>query len=70
LKTNTEKKKLILNNIKFDTMIIDECHIGSSTEKTEKDILYTDNIEDIRKHQIKLKNFIKLKMCMNVYECV
>jgi hypothetical protein len=75
LKTNTEEKKQILNNIKFDTMIIDECHIGSSTEKTEKDILYTDNIEDIRNNikinifasgtSDKTKKFYKIK---NVYE--
>ena len=75
LKTNTEEKKQILNNIKFDTMIIDECHMGSSTEKTEKDILYTDNIEDIRNNikinifasgtSDKTKKFYKIK---NVYE--
>ena len=75
LKTKTEKKKQILNNINFDAMIIDECHMGSSTEKTEKDILYTDNIEDIRNNikinifasgtSDKTKKFYKIK---NVYE--
>ena len=36
LKTNSEEKKNYLKNIKFDCMIIDECHMGSSTIKTEK----------------------------------
>ena len=75
LKTNTEEKKQILSNIKFDIMIIDECHMGSSTEKTEKDILYIDDIEDIRENikinifasgtSDKTKKFYKIK---NVYE--
>jgi hypothetical protein len=32
-------KKNILKKIQFDTTLIDECHFGSSTDKTKKDIL-------------------------------
>jgi hypothetical protein len=56
LKTNTTEKKQLLDNIKFDVMIIDECHMGSSTQKTEKDILYIDTIENI-KNNIKINIF-------------
>ena len=78
LKTNTENKKQILNNINFDIMIIDECHMGSSTDKTEKDILYMNDMNDIDsiRNNIKInifasgtsnktKKFYKIK---NVYE--
>ena len=76
LKTDVEEKKSYLKNIKFDVMIIDECHMGSSTKKTEKDILNTDieEIEDIRNNikinifasgtSDKTKKFYKIK---NVY---
>lgn len=55
LKTNSEEKKKYLKNIKFDCMIIDECHMGSSTVKTEKDILNAD-VENIRSN-IKMNIF-------------
>jgi len=82
LKINGEEKKQYLKNIKFDVMIIDECHIGSSTKKTENEILNIDTsdintLEDIR-NNIKLnifasgtsdktKQFYKIKNS-NVYE--
>ena len=58
LKTNSKEKIKYLNNINFDAMIIDECHMGSSTEKTEQDILNidinsdnnSDNNSDINSH--------------------
>jgi hypothetical protein len=77
LKTDVEEKKTYLKNIKFDVMIIDECHMGSSTKKTEKDILNVDieNINDIRNNikinifasgtSDKTKKFYKIQ---NVYE--
>jgi len=50
-------KKNLLKNLGFDTIIIDESHQGSSTEKTKTEILNVDNdIEDIRKN-IKLNIF-------------
>ena len=73
LKTDVEAKKSYLKKIKFDVMIIDECHMGSSTKKTETDILNA-NIEDIRNNikinifasgtSDKTKKFYKIK---NVY---
>ena len=42
LKINGEEKKQYLKKFKFDVMIIDECHIGSSTKKTDKEILNID----------------------------
>jgi len=76
LKINPEEKKEYLKNIRFDTMIIDECHMGSSTIKTEKNILnieeHIDNIRSNIKMNIfasgtadKTKKFYKIK---NVYE--
>jgi len=78
LKTNVDEKKAYLKNIKFDTIIIDECHMGSSTKKTEKDILNIDmgeHIDDIRNNikinifasgtSDKTKKFYKIK---SVYE--
>jgi hypothetical protein len=59
LKTNSEEKKNYLKNIKFDCMIIDECHLGSSTIKTQKDILNA-NIEE----QI---NCIRSNIKMNIF---
>ncbi len=76
LKTDVDEKKLLLKNNKFDVMVIDECHMGSSTKKTEKDILNADieNINDIRNNikinifasgtSDKTKKFYKIK---NVY---
>ena len=76
LKTDVEEKKLLLKNLKFDVMIIDECHMGSSTKKTENDILNADieNINMIRNNikinifasgtSDKTKKFYKIK---NVY---
>ena len=71
LKSNSNKKTY-LKNIKFDVMIIDECHMGSSTVKTDKEII---NIDDIRTNikinifasgtSYKTKKFYKIK---NVYE--
>jgi len=51
LKINSESKKEKLKNIGFDCIIIDECHLGSSTIKTKENILkyddvYTENQED------------------------
>ena len=61
LKTNVEEKQKYLKQHKFDAFIVDECHMGSSTKKTEKDILTIDNndkniIDDIR-NNIKLTIF-------------
>ena len=39
-------KKELLKNIGFDAVFDDECHLGGSTAKTEKDIL--DVIEDVK----------------------
>ena len=39
-------KKEILKNIGFDAVFDDECHLGGSTAKTEKDIL--DVVEDVK----------------------
>ena len=47
LKTGANKKKTYLKNIGFNVMVIDECHMGSSTKNTENNILNVD-IEDIR----------------------
>jgi hypothetical protein len=52
------KKKELLKSLSFDVMFIDECHLGSSTIKTKKDILDIDivdknivdkNVEDLSK---------------------
>ena len=59
LKTNTEEKKKYLKNIKFDSMIIDECHMGSSTTKTQKDILNVNIEEEI--------NTIRSNIKMNIF---
>jgi len=47
LKTNANKKKAYLKSIGFNVMVIDECHLGSSTKNTENNILNID-VEDIR----------------------
>lgn len=59
LKTNTEEKKKYLKNIGFDSMIIDECHMGSSTTKTQKDILNVNIEEEI--------NNIRSNIKMNIF---
>ena len=58
LKTDKNKdKKKQLKKIGFDAIIIDEAHLGSSTNKTKKEILDVDSdIEDIRKN-IKINIF-------------
>ena len=57
LKTNTVKKKDYLKKINFDAIIMDECHLGGSTDKTKTEILDVSNsIEDVRKN-IKLNIF-------------
>ena len=60
LKINVEEKKEYLKKIKFDIMIFDECHMGSSTEKTEKDILNID--KHIDKHIDEIRNNIKINI--------
>ena len=55
LKTDVHEKKLYLKNIKFDVMIIDECHMGSSTKNTEANILNVD-IDEVRSN-IKINIF-------------
>ncbi len=74
LKTNSDEKKKQLKKLNFDTMIIDECHMGSSTIKTEKEILNVD-VETIRSNikmnifasgtSDKTKKFYKIK---NIYD--
>jgi hypothetical protein len=45
------KKRDLLKKIGFQTIIIDESHQGSSTDKTKKDILEVDNeLEELRKN--------------------
>ena len=73
LKTGTKEKKRHLKLYKSDVMIIDECHMGSSTKNTEANILNAD-VEDIRNNirlnifasgtSDKTKKFYKIK---NVY---
>jgi hypothetical protein len=41
-------------------MIFDECHMGSSTEKTEKDILNIDT--HIDKHIDEIRNNVKINI--------
>ena len=50
LKTGVAKKKAQLKAAGFDVMILDESHLGSSTEKTRNDILLSGNstVDDIR----------------------
>lgn len=55
LKTRTNKKKRYLKKIGFNAMIIDECHVGSSTKNTENNILNVD-VDEIR-NNIKLNIF-------------
>ena len=51
------KKKELLKQVRFDAIITDESHQGSSTDKTKLDILDVDNdVEEIRKN-IKLNIF-------------
>ena len=46
---NGDKKKF-LKKQKYDVMLIDECHYGSSTTKTKQNIIDIDKrIEDVRK---------------------
>ena len=40
---NSGIKHEILKNANFDAVLIDECHFGSSTDKTKKDILNVNN---------------------------
>ena len=51
------KKADILKKIGFDVIVIDEAHLGGSTDKTKSEIIYIDPlIEDIRKN-IKISIF-------------
>jgi hypothetical protein len=50
------KKKQILKNLSFNCIVADECHLGSSTDKTKSEILCLDDVEDLRK-DIKLNIF-------------
>jgi hypothetical protein len=72
LKTNTQEKQQYLININFDVIIIDECHLGSSTTKTENEILNIKDLQDNIKINIfasgtaeKTRKFYKIK---HVYE--
>lgn len=57
LKINTAKKRDYLKKINFDAIIMDECHLGGSTDKTKTEILDVSNsIDDVRKN-IKLNIF-------------
>jgi hypothetical protein len=49
LKINGPIKKKLLMDISFDAMIIDECHLGSSNDRTKNDILEKTECEEIRK---------------------
>lgn len=45
------KKTEILKKIGFDAIVIDEAHLGGSTDKTKSEIIYIDPlVEDIRKN--------------------
>lgn len=45
------KKTEILKNIGFEAIVIDEAHLGGSTDKTKSEIIYVDPlVEDIRKN--------------------
>lgn len=57
LKTDVEAKKLYLKNINFNVMIIDECHMGSSTIKTSKDIINFESIINDIRNNIKINIF-------------
>ena len=57
LKTDGSNKKILLKKIKFDAIITDEAHQGSSTDKTKTEILEVNtDVEEIRKN-IKLSIF-------------
>jgi site-specific DNA-methyltransferase (adenine-specific) len=57
LKTDSKKKKELLQKMNFDAIITDEAHQGSSTDKTKTEILdVVSDIEEIRKN-IKLNIF-------------
>jgi hypothetical protein len=43
LKTGAARKKEQLQSARCETMVLDESHLGSSTEKTRNDILLSDN---------------------------
>lgn len=43
LKTKADEKIQFLKNVSFDAMISDEAHIGSSTEKSNKNIINIEN---------------------------
>jgi len=72
LKNNSIEKKELLKQYGFDVMIIDESHMGSSTSKTEDEIINIDEIRNNIKINIfasgtgdKTKRFYNIK---NVYE--
>lgn len=58
LKTDSKSNKKVdlLKKIKFDRLHVDECHIGAATDKTNKDILSYDTINDINNNN--KNNFI------------
>jgi hypothetical protein len=76
LKINGPLKKQLLIDNNFDTMIIDECHLGSSNDRTKNDILEKNEIEEIHKNigltifasgtPYKTKKFYKIKS-NNIY---
>ena len=58
-KTDTKNKKELLKKLNFDAIFNDECHLGGSTLKTQKNILEINSetiIDDINKN-IKLNIF-------------
>jgi len=58
-KTDAKKKKELLKKLNFDAIFNDECHLGGSTIKTQKNILEINSdtiIDDINKN-IKLNIF-------------
>jgi type I site-specific restriction endonuclease len=72
LKINTQEKQEYLKNINFDVIIVDECHLASSTIKTENEILNIKDLQDNIKINIfasgtseKTRKFYKIKQ---VYE--
>jgi hypothetical protein len=72
LKTKKTKKIKSLRNINFETIFIDESHLGGSTNKTKTDIIEVDSdVEKIRKN-IKLNIFVsgtanKTKQYYNIH---
>ena len=60
IKSDPENKRMLINKISPDVIIVDECHHCSSTERTRDNVIGCEEQDD-EEQDVLLKEFIKMK---------